>query len=257
MRKIYRGILTGCIALVATTSAHAVESEVNADISAKITSGYIRRGCVINEDPCFQPSVTLSSGNFALHVWGTWDITRTTNSSQRTRVDTTLDYTRVINKHILSGGLIAYIYHDSQYTDSKKDTFEVFAEYTMDIPLLPSVAINYDFGEIEGFYIEISAGHSVGLIKGIADMDFRAGIGIADENHSIEVFNEVENLPEKTGFVDATVSISIPIQLGDLMTLTPSMTYMTLVDSELREAVDNAGQDINHFIYGVTCTYMF
>lgn len=246
----------GCIVLVGM-AAEATELDVMIDLGAKVTSSYTRRGRVVNEDPCFQPSVTVSGGDVSLNVWGTWDFIRTTNSSQRTRVDTTIDYTKFNGKHLMRVGLVAYIYHDSRYTGSRDDTFEAFLDYTLDVPLLPRASIAYDFGSVNGFYFEFSAGHSVGLMKDMADIDVRASVSAADESQVAEIFSGIADLPGKSSLVDARISVAVPVAVSESFVVTPEVEYMTVIDSAIRDAVDTAGENTSYLTYAISVSYMF
>jgi hypothetical protein len=165
---------------------------------------------------------------------------------------------------MLSSGLIAYIYHDDS-SRRNDDTFEVFMESILDVPLLPSVRVYYDFGEIGGFYSSFALAHSFHLLKDTVALDLRADVGVADQDYSSGRFsfpgNEAEGIepfvPEAASLVDLTASASLPVSLGDHVELTPGLRYMTLLDSDIKAAAEDAGEDADVISYDITFTIYF
>jgi hypothetical protein len=250
------GVLAGCLC------AHAVTLDMSFDADVKVTSAYLWRGSVISDDWCIQPSLTASGKGVSLYLWGTWDLTGATNGSERTRMDADLGYTYEYKKLMMRGGFIAYIYKDSLVTAWQKDTFEAYVGCDIDVPTLPTWTLYYDFGEIEGFYTTIGLRHSFEIAgkKGWSSaFDIRADLGAADENYNDKRFSFPVNaasgeLPYEphASLVDFTGTISLPISIGEHFTLTPAVKYMTLVDSKIKEAAKNAGQDTDGTAYSVT-----
>lgn len=245
----------------------AVDVEADVEFDLKVASAYIWRGEIINDEAVIQPSITFSSEGWGLNIWGTWDLTDVTNSSARTRMDFMLDYTMVSGKHVLTPGIVAYIYHDATYTP-EDDTFEVFMKYALDVVLLPSLTVNYDFGEIEGIYASFAVGHGIELVKDRMDFEMRADVGVADKNYAKSKFTYPESslldssieptfVPDDTSLIDLSVRADFPIILGKDMTLTPSIKYMTLLDSDIKDAVAAAGEDTDEVSFSLMLSMLF
>lgn len=243
--------------------AHAVMLEIDVEADVKVTSAYVWRGMVINDELCIQPSVTVRAGDVSFNVWGIWDLTDVTNSSEHTRMDTTLDYTHAYGKQILGSGLTAYIYHDDPGEQSK-DTFEVFLGYTLDIPSLPSLTVYYDFGEIEGFYASFALAHSFELVKNRIALDLGVALNGGDQDYSSALVNllvsgeAVEEFEfDEASLVDVTAVASFPVSFGDYFEITPGVKYMELLDSKIKDAVRNIGGEEDQWVYSLTATLYF
>lgn len=243
--------------------AHAVMLEVDVEADVKVTSAYVWRGMVINDEACIQPSVTVRAGDVSLNVWGIWDLTDVTNSSEHTRMDTTLDYTHAFGKQILGSGLTAYIHHDEPGEQSK-DTFEVFLGYTLDIPSLPSLTVYYDFGEIEGFYASFALAHSFELVKNMMALDIAVAVNGGDKEYSSALVNPLVNGEaiekfefDEASLVDVTAVASFPLSLGDHLEITPGVKYVELLDSKIKDSVRNIGAEEDQWVYSLTATLYF
>ena len=248
---------------IPATAARVVTIDTAVDL--RINSAFVWRGEVINDEPVFQPSVTVGMGKLSANLWGTWDITDVDNSSEHTRMDATIDYTFTDGKHMFRPGLVGYIYYDDADSKSTRDTFEIFAEYVMDVPLLPRLSIYYDFAEKEGLYATFSIAQGFHLIKGIIDMEVRCGIGMGTENYIDETFgveaDEDAGIEEYTadgsGLVDLYLSASFPVIVGENSMLTPTIRYSSLLDSDISDAQDSMDIDVDQLVYGVTFGILF
>ena len=237
----------------------AIEIEnlaIEADI--KVVSAYAWRGMILNDEACIQPMIVATAGNASLNVWGTWDLTSVSNASSRTRMDVTLDYTFTAGKHLLIPSITSYIYHDSSF-GRQKDTFEVSLDYVQDILLLPSISMNYDFGEIEGFYVRAGIAHSFNIIQDKWFLDLKTNIGAGDSKYVDYNFNADSSIPDElsTSLIDLEVSAAFPYLITESFTITPAVRYMTLVGSDIKNAVERDGKDTDQFIYSINCGFFF
>lgn len=256
-------MLVTALLVVCSISVHAVMLEMGVDTDLKVTSAYLWRGRVINDEPCVQPSVTVSAGDLSFNVWGTWDLTDVESSSGHTRMDVMLDYSHSLNRQILSSGLTAYIYHDEP-EGGKEDTFEAFVGYAVNTLLLPSLTVYYDFGEIEGFYGEFGLAHSSELLKNIIALDLGVSVSVADEEYSSVNFNfpanEAEGIeefvPDKASLGELMASASFPVSIGDRCMITPTIKYMSLLDPDIRDTAKNVDEE-DEIVYSLTLSLYF
>ncbi len=267
MKKTFLTILSGLVAsVIFLATAQAFEADINGNVDLKVTSAYIWRGVVVNDEPCVQPAVIFSSDTWAFTVNGSWDLTKVEDSAGDTRVDTTLDYGWTSGKHMLRPGVVAYIYQDESGSRSK-DTFEVFTEYALDIPALPSLTVYYDFGEIGAFYTTLSISHDFNIIKDKFPVELRASVGAAEEKYNNAIFSfpadEEKGIeafqPDKSSLVDLTLggSVTIPVSKDDNAQLVPGIKYMTLLDSEIKNGVKDAGEKASEIAYSLTYSFYF
>lgn len=255
-------ILAAGAAAAAACAAQAAVMEVEAEADIRVATAHLWRGQVINDEACFQPSVTVFAGELMFNVWGTWDITDVTNRTAHTRVDVSLDYSYHVGRQLFNPGMIAYLYQDAPGRESK-DTFEAFLGYALDVPLLPALTVYYDFGEIEGFYATASLAHSFELRKDQIDLDLSVCVGAGDEAYNQAVFGNGNGgdsgAPEsgpaaadiEASVVDFTATAYLPITVPlseatreagvERLAVVPGVKYMSLIDSNLREAVKSAG----------------
>jgi hypothetical protein len=130
--------------------------------------------------------------------------------------------------------------------------------YTLDKLLLPSIAVYYDLSRAKSFFMNMSVAHSFNLLKDKIDLDLKLLMDWADKDFNNVLFNypdiPVTVLPavDTAGFVDVTAVISMPITLGKNFTITPALKYVTLINSDIRDAVNIAGQDKDIFVYSLT-----
>lgn len=265
MRTTTRALFIGLIIFMISfsTQAFMIDAGVNTDI--KVTSAHIWRGVVVNDEPCIQPSFTFVGPFWAFNVWGTWDLTKVEDSLGHTRVDAMLDYALTGQHQLLRPGIIAYIYKDHAVRQTE-DTFEIFVEYALlDIIGLPSLTLYYDFGELNAFYATFSLTHSINVFT--MPLDLCASISAAEEGYNDVAFAFPENTekgtpaydPKEGSFVDLTLQASMPIPIGenDCFEITPGVKYMTLLDSDIKEAVKNADQKGDEIVYSLMFSWMF
>jgi len=256
--------LLGLAALtLLTPPARAVPVEMNFEADLKVTSSYLWRG-IVNEEVCAQPALIIRANEeYSLTTWGTWDLTDDeTDSAEHTRMDVILDYAPTKDIHMGNFGVVAYIYRDTS-AGRAQDTFEVYAGYTLDVVTLPSLRAYYDFSEIEGFYGTFSLAHSFELMKSRLWLDVKTSLGAADEAYNEAKFSypansdEKEFIPEGAGLVDSTTTVSLPIQINEQFMVAPSATYMTLLDSDIRDAADEFDEETDGFAGALTAIAYF
>jgi len=257
-------VLAVALVSVAWFQAQAVVTDVEVDIAPKISSAFVWRGQVLNDEWCFQPTVTLQGSNFSLMAFGNWDLTSVTNATRNTRVDTTLDYSMTHESQVLSVGLVAYIYRDSPSL-GPDDTFELFARDAVNVLLLPTATLYYDFSDIKGFYGTFSLAHSFKLIEDTLSLDFKVTLGAGDSKYNKAVFGYLEDpnggpgtfQADQAALVDLTASVSLPFWRTDSLIFLPAIKYTSLMDSGIRDAVDQSGQRTDLFYYSLAIAYIF
>lgn len=267
-------VLTVLTVLCSGVTAATVESQVDLDV--KVATAHLWRGQILNDKAVIQPSVTVTAGEWALNLWGTWDIDETTNSSARQRIDAGLEYSWMNDNHILTPGLTAYIYHDAGYGQEQDDTVEASLEYTYlviqpgtqnkpeKLVLVPSLRINYDFGEIDGFYSSLTLQRSFDLVEEQMELSLRLEIGAANENYAQAKFSYPATgtstnafTPDGAGFTDITLTAETPIALNETWSVTPSLKFMTLLDSDIKDAAEAAGEETEETALAITVSAQF
>ncbi len=207
-----------------------VKVAIDTDISA--ASKYIWRGMDINNEFVLQPSFTAAVASFSFNVWGNMD---TTNYGKKagygdqagefTEIDLTVNYNYSYDIFNLDGGIINYTFPDNV----GESTYELYISTSLDTIFSPTVAVYYDFDEINGFYCNIGASHSFKILPE-QQIDVVASIGYGSSNFNKGYFKE-----DSSGFVDFNIGASISYSINKHVTLKPFVTYSSIVDKDLRK----------------------
>jgi hypothetical protein len=187
----------------------------------------------------FQPSVGVSYQGFALSIWGNVEMTDVNDSSgEFTEVDYTAEYSLSWEGWSFSGGVIFY---DFPSTDVPSTT-EIYGSVGMDTLLSPTLTVYQDVDEANGTYANFSVEHSVVDLfnpwEGASvSAVFSASVGYGSSDH-----NEFYYGADESAFTDALFSASVPIQVHEAVTVSPSISFSTLLDNSIRKAM---GEDDN------------
>ena len=259
------------VCLVAAGLAQAIEVDMQIKTEVTVASAYVWRGDVVTDEEVIQPSLAVTAGNTKLTVWGTWDLDHKTNSSEHTRIDTILEYQKDYENYRLSGGIIAYLYHDAP-TSYEDDTFEAFMDYSLNAPLLPALTLYYDFGEIKGFYGKAAVAHSFELVEKTLALDLGASVGAGDSDYTSTRFtfpvpavedengNRVEQddfVPDDPSLIDLVGKVSLPWIWSEQVELVTGAKYVMLLDKDIADAAEAAGEDTDETVYSVTLRAFF
>lgn len=222
---------------------------VSLEIDLAYVSKYVWRGLLVNPDPAFQPSLTMSNpSGLSLNWWGSLDTTDVAgNEGDITEIDYTLDYSWEHGGRTFNAGLIHYTFPHTQFAS----TTEGYATVCLGGRFSPSLSVNYDFDEADGFYVSLAAGYACpiarkkGLLTSL-NLSARLSYGCAD-------YNAFYFGAAVSALTDMLVTASVPIALSDRLTVTPALSYSTLIDGDLRRAV----ADPDTVVAGVTVSTAF
>jgi len=257
VKKSAIGVWTAVLVLSVGGSVFALEG-VEFGVSADFNGKYIWRGQVITDDPVFQPGVTMGIDKFTAGFWGNVNLTDyaedtagTYSGGSFTEYDYSLDYTTSVMEGVdLSVGAINY------YFPSFEDTTELYWGFAFDLPLSPSVVVYHDIDEAKGTYVSFGIGHSIEKIAELSpDMPVGMEIG-ASLGWGSESYNEFYwGLSDSSALNDLAVSVAFPVTVGS-WTVSPSVNYVTLLDSEIRnsDVFDTASE---YFFAGVSLSTSF
>ena len=214
-----------------------------------LVSKYVWRGQNVTDGLVLQPNVAVGYEGFSAGVWGNWEM-EDVNGRQGdfTELDYTFGYDFQWEMLSVSTG---YIYYD--FPGGGPDTQELYLGLGLDVPLNPSVTVYWDVDQANGTYIAFGLGHSFEEIVRFDDntamgMDLGVTLG-----HGSPGYNEFYFGEDDPAFGDLTLSMGLPIGLGDKVTVTPNLNWSTLLDSGIRRG---ATEDDNVF-GGVTVSIAF
>jgi len=235
------GMLTLALALMAgslAAGAAAEEGDWALALDAAYQGKYVWRGVNLVDDPVVQPSVGLShKSGLSGSIWGNLETTDYNgNSGEFTELDYTVDYSWTWEKLALAAGAI---YYDFPNTGADSTT-ELYASAGLDVLLSPTLTVYRDVDEVEGTYVSLGASYSsaesIEPVPGIvASADFSAAIGHGSSSHNDAYYGH-----DGVGLTDLLLSASLPVVIKESgWTVTPSVSYSTLLDHKIRDAADD------------------
>ena len=145
-------------------------------------SAYVWRGLTFNDGLVLQPSLDVSTGGFAVNVWGNLDIddyNGAVDDGEFSEVDLTASYTWKLGPMDASLGAIEYL-----FPGGAEATTELFAglAYALVPGLTASGKFFYDVDQVDDYYLSLGLGYaytlsekttlSLGGSVGLAGADF-------------------------------------------------------------------------------------
>jgi hypothetical protein len=215
----------------ATVEAAETEEPLSYGASVQFLSKYVSRGAVVSGDPVLQPEVWLSYKGFTFDIWNNVDLTDYEIAPWRlTESDFTVEYAFSLSKATIGLGYSYYTYPNLHYDDTQ----EFYASACLDVFLSPELTVYYDIDEICGVYANGLVRYAVPLgleCKGEkVNAELSAAVGWGDSNYIGGCFDDTGE-----SLVDLLLSCAVPVKLSDNVSLTPSISYMTVLDSHLRQ----------------------
>lgn len=247
--KVSGRYLTAVVCALVVLGVSAQAQQVTTKLDVPYVSKYVWRGIVANPDPAFQPSLTLThKSGVSLNLWGSADTTDVNKEQGHlTEIDYTLNYAWAAGKAGMNAGVIDYTFPHTSYPS----TSEVYASTCFGGKLSPTVSVNYDFKEADGYYASLSAGYACAMPwkkNAPTAMNLSARLSYASANYNKFYFSAPES-----AFTDLLLSASVPLSVGKSVSITPSLNYSTVVSSVLRDGV----KDPDNFFTSLTASFAF
>ena len=242
---------------VVTSESTAVPAEqgIAFEVTADFASKYVWRGQNIDDDPVFQPCISVDYGNLTAAIWGNLELTNINDKSgDFSELDYSLDYSAALPVLEGVGYSVGVIYYDFPGSTangiSVPDTAEVYWAINFDVPLSPSVTVYHDVEEAEGSYVSLSAGHSIEKIVELGP-DVPLGLKIdASLGWASGSYNKYYWAIDQSKLNDLVLSVSLPMEIAG-WTVAPSLNYVTLVTDDIRDT-DVYGTNSDFFFAGVS-----
>lgn len=233
----------------------ATAGEVSASLDATWVSRYVWRGMPVNDDPVFQPAVTLAAEGLSFNIWGNMDTTDWgekhggygDKNSDFTEVDYSAGYERSIGPVKIGAGFINYTFPHTGVAS----TAEVYGKIGANVWAAPTLTCFVDEGVAEGAnYLSLDLGQSWELVKlGSLALGLDAAAHLAWAN---EKFNRAYYGLSGDGFNDWSAGIALPLKLPYGFTFKPLYQHSELLQTDCRDLVTaddgwgrkSAGNDI-------------
>jgi hypothetical protein len=239
-------------------AGEAITVGASADLSA--LSAYVWRGQVLNDEAVLQPAATITKGGFALNTWGNFNLTdaATGDGAEFSEVDLTLSYSRAVGPATLGAGWIEYLFPNQTLVAADgtgvgyPGTREVYLSASVSsLPVVPSLAVYYDFGEADSFYAVASLAHGAKLADALS-LGLSASLGYAAADYNAFYFGVADD-----ALNDANFGVSLAWSPCPCLTVTPAYQYTLLVDSDIEDGAAGLYKDKDQAIVSLKATYAF
>lgn len=252
---------------LADESAAPVEESPNdglplsVSVSLDVLSDYLWRGQVCNDNPVWQPSVTLTYdagdyGALSANVWSTFDLTHkqgTSTASRRSAGLQEIDYTLSYAVDLFSVGLeVGHIWYTYPNGNGHSDQ-ELYATLSYENPILtPSASAYWNYSDSAGndpdmFYYAFALSHEFALMDDLS-LTPSASLGFGGNSWTDGAGTEL---------TDQTVGLALTYALCENISLGAQINYTWLPSHTLRHA-DYMGEGKNQLCWGgVNVTFSF
>jgi Bacterial protein of unknown function (Gcw_chp) len=235
------------------------ESETELGVDLTYADRYVWRGLPLNEEGVYQPSVTISGGGFYINGWFNIDATDwgeevgyDDEQGNITEIDWSAGYDKEVGPATISVGFMNYTYpHTGSGGEGKlAATTEVYLGVSADVIGSPSFTVCVDEDQLEGAaYFSLDFGHSHGLYESgevTVGIDVSAHLGYANDKFTesywaglATTMDEYDDLDDG-GMSDYSVGVGLPVGLPKGFSLTPSYSYISLINEDLKDVIDDS-----------------
>ncbi|MBU1692957.1 MAG: MipA/OmpV family protein [Verrucomicrobia bacterium] len=257
--------------LVVAMAAGGWAAEAGLDLV--VNSHYVWRGQVLNDEPVFQPSVTVSKGGFSFNWWGNLNLTDkiTGDAFEFSEHDVGISYARPcpLTGAEVTLGLVNYDFPNTAVDPNAvgaealtENTHEVYLSYSLtEVPLAPTLLVSYDFNEVEDFYANLAVSHSFDLAEKLTlDLGASLGFGGKDYNDFYFSFEPEEGeaiVNDSAALNDANVSVGLTYAFSETLSLGGALQYAALLDSDIEKGAEAIYGEKDVVYGGVTLSQSF
>lgn len=264
-------ILSVSFACLAVSALSGWAAEAGVDLV--VNSHYVWRGQLLNDEPVFQPSVTVSKGGFSFNWWGSLNLTDkiTGDALEFSEHDIGVSYTRPcpLTGADVTLGLVSYdfpnVTADPAATGTEaltQNTHEAYLSYSLaKILLAPTLLVSYDFNEVEDFYANLAVSHSLEVGENLS-LDLGASLGFGGKDYNAFYFGyapeegeAIEN--DSAALNDANVSAGVTYAFSEALSLGGKVQYTALIDSDIKKGAEAIYGEKDVVYGGVTLSYAF
>jgi len=241
-------LLVVALAMIAVASAGiaqeaapvvaAESSPLSFEATLDLYSAYVWRGCVITDEPVYQPGGSIGYdlgdlGSISAGVWANFDMTDANNTRSTgglNELDYTLSYAKDLGDFSLEAGNIWYTFPKSNGPDYGNSTEEVYGKvaYNNDI-VVPSFALYYDYNVVEGFYGSFALAKDFEINDQVTAGLF-GSIGAGDEDYVRAYYGSSD-----AAVLDGNLGAYISYAINDNFSIGATLVWTSLIDSDVRD----------------------
>lgn len=248
-------LAAGCTVIAAAGVVSAQDSvapKLATKLDVSYVSKYIWRGAVLNPDAAVQPSLTITApSGLSYNLWMSENTTTGVAGAANAVVenDHTINYPFTLGKLGMNAGYIYYAFPNTSYASTQ----ELYASACLGGKFSPTVSVNYDCDFVRGAYIALSSGYCCGMPfskdpSRLLNLSAKLGIGTGSYNK-----RAYAGAPDKTALLDFVVGANTTFSLGGNYSVTPSISYSTIIDNSVSKVVSEP----DNFIAGLTVSSTF
>ena len=234
--------------------AEEEKSPLSVEASVDVLSDYIWRGMISNDNPVWQPSVTVGFdagdfGSLGLNVWQTYDLTHKRGTATNSRragglqeIDYTLTYGLSLGDFDLELGHVFYTFPDNNGHSDQ----EVYASvaYNNDF-VTPSAAAYWNYSDSAGndtsyVYFTLGLSHDFEVAESLT-LSPGASLGFGD--------HAMTGSEGGTELTDSTVGLSASYAVTDNFSLGAQLNYTWTPSHTLRHE-GWMGEDKDQILWG-------
>lgn len=260
-RTTMRGLMMAAM-LIGMAAGAGAAAPPGVALDVPVLSAYVWRGQTLNKDAVVQPGLTASLGGWSVNAWSSMNLAGSETDGEFTEMDWTISYAQVVGPVELGAGVVQYTFPNSTLETEAEDgtvsvsaypgTVEIFASASLpDVLLAPALTAFYDVDEIEGLYAALAVGHSFALAEKVS-LDLSASLGFGDADYNAGYFGH-----DDAALNDLVLGAALPIAITENFSVTPSLSYMLLPDSDLGDSAKAAYGDKEKVYGGVTLSCAF
>ncbi len=233
------------IAMLMITGAVRQAEAADASIDAPVVSGYLFRGLLLNDEPVFQPMVTVAAANgFAFYTWANMPLTDQNmfgkdndDAFEFSEVDLIIEYSHNLGLEnaCFSIGCAQYLYPDPTYEGAADapPTRELYLVASYATFLSPTLSLYYDVDDNDGgLYGNLKISHGLDLNEKIS-LGAYASVGWANSDYNTYYVGY-----DDSEMADLNVGVNAGYQITDTVSASASVTYSTLLESDLERAAE-------------------
>ena len=248
MMAAVAAVAMGLMAQEAPVAVQEEDSETGwgMEATADLFSAYVWRGCVYNDRPVFQPAAELTYatadyGTFGAGLWSNFDLTdrnRQVSGGGLNEIDYHLFYGIDVGEVSLEIGHYWYTVPRANGQDYWASTREVYvyAAYNNDL-VTPFACLTYDYADYDGFYLNVGLNKEVSLSDQLT-LGAEVSLGAGDDDYMAYVGTD------DAGLMDFNAAVYADFSLTDSVSVGCRIAWMSLIDSDARDAEPYWDEDI-------------
>lgn len=234
------------LALLAGCASIRGSEPTSAGASAAVATQYWFRGTPRSTKPVLQGDVSLSmplrEGSVDFTTWGNMQLSNDTgdavfpdgNGAEFTELDLVASYARTIEEYDVAAGVISYNF-PNLVAESTHEAFVTVSREAWD--LAHTLGVYFDFDVADDLYLSYKATKSMPL-QDEWMLDLSGMIGLMGSDQAEIYFGEDDG-----GFSDLSATGTVSRAMDDVTTVFFSLGFVTVPDSGLRDALDDADLD--------------